>query len=393
MIDGLKLFSALEENGTHALDLVQKKNFSPNLQKTLRTWGAKDAADLVGKNRGDIYHLEEKGVFPQPEINPKNNRKFYTLQDINRMRDYFNTRPSKPQNASAMQLAIMNYKGGVGKSETSISLSHYFALKGYRVLLIDLDNQASSTHSFGYIPDRDISRDETLFPFMVGEEKNIKNLIKKTYWDGLDLIPANLTLFNAEFQIPVMQYQASQRAEKFSIYNILEKGMEQINNDYDIILYDCSPSMGIISMNALYAANAIVIPSPPSMLDLSSVIQFFGMATDVLERLPKKYYHFIRVLISKCDTSDSGKLLTNIIRRSFGDQVLISTIPFSEAIKKCRALMKSIYETEKYSGSKSTLDRIKLQSNAVAEEIETLVLEAWKDSVLAQKQSTGEAHD
>lgn len=248
MVNGLKLFTALENNGSNAIDLLQKKNFSPNNTKTLRTWGIKDTAEMVGKSRMDIYILEEKGVFPAPEINPDNNRKHYTLNDINRMRDYFKTRPSKPNGTKGMAIGVMNYKGGVGKSENSISLGQFFALKGYRVLCLDLDNQASLTHSYGYIPDRDVDRNQTLFPFMIGEDTNIQHFIRPTYWDGLDIVVANLTLFNSEFKLPVMQYQSALEHKKFTIHNILAKGIEQVKDKYDLIIFDSSPSMGIISI-------------------------------------------------------------------------------------------------------------------------------------------------
>ena len=98
--------------------------------------------------------------------------------------------------------------GGVWKTTTAINAAHYFALKGYKVLFIDADSQGSGTQCFGYIPDNDIDDDSTLLPYLLGEITSLKPAIRSTYWDGLDLIPANLALYNAEFELPVKNIRA-----------------------------------------------------------------------------------------------------------------------------------------------------------------------------------------
>ena len=106
-------------------------------------------------------------------------------------------------------MAVANFKGGAAKTTHSVHLAQYLALHGYRVLLIDLDSQASATSLFGHTPDDDFDRLDTLYRLFTADDTqridSLVSLIKPTYWDGLDLIPANLGLYSTEFELPVRQ--------------------------------------------------------------------------------------------------------------------------------------------------------------------------------------------
>src|SRR3546814_587919 len=118
------------------------------------------------------------------------------------MRGTFGTRPWRAPSDPVSILAVQNFKGGVGKSTTAVHLAQNLAIRGYRVLLIDCDSQASATTLFGYVPDLDLSEDETLYPYLrEGERGTLEYAIKKTHFDGLDLIPANLRLFQSEYEL------------------------------------------------------------------------------------------------------------------------------------------------------------------------------------------------
>lgn len=371
-------FASFEENGEKALKVMRKKAFTPENKKTLRTWGIFDTSKLVGKTDQSIRIAERDKKVPLPKIDPKTNRRTYTLEHINLLRDYFSTRPRKPDGKDPCILASINFKGGVWKTTECVDTSLYLALSGYRVCLIDLDSQGSATQTFGYIPDNEIEADETLLPcFYEVEGKTLKTQIRSTHWSGLDLIPANLALYDAEFYLPIKQTQEKQAGNEFVFYDKIQKHLNEIKDDYDFIVLDCPPSMGMISTNALYAANSLLIPTPPSMLDFSSTVQFFSMVKSVLERLPEKDYNFIRLLITKYEKTDNTQILTTIIRQLYGDHVLLAQVPVSEAVKKASTDMRSIYEIEKYSGSKKTLDRIREISDELGAEIVKLARRAW----------------
>ncbi len=378
MSNAKQIFSAFESNGSKALDIIRKRAFTPELEKKLRSWGVNDVCKMIGRSRKTLADAEKDNKVPLPQIDAVSKKKLYTLDHINLLRNYFGTRPTKPSHADAAIIAVANFKGGVWKTSTTIHAAQYFALKGYRVLIIDKDSQGSVTQCFGYIPDRDIGENETLLPYLLGEATNIEPIIRKTYWPGLDLIPANLALYNAEFVLPVQNSQKRASGEKFEFYKILKNGLASVQKNYDIILIDCPPSMGMLSINALYAANALLIPIPPSMLDFSSTIQFFGMLNDVVSSLGDINYNFIRLLITKFEKSDNAKMLVDIIRQLYGNYVQLSVSPNSEAVKKAGTELRSIYEVEKYAGSKKTLDRIIQAMDQVNAEIEELVVHTWE---------------
>ncbi len=371
------IFEKFELNGSKALEVFRKRAFNPETQKTLRTWGINDASLMVGRSRKTIFDLEKEKKLQPAEIDTISGRRIYTLKHINYLRSYFGTKPSRPAGSDPAVIAVTNFKGGVWKTTTAINAAHHFALQGYRVLFIDADSQGSGTQCFGYIPDNDIDDENTLLPYLLGEATSLASAIRPTYWDGLDLIPANLALYNAEFELPVKNIKSQTAGKPFYFYDILRQGIETIKENYDIIIVDCPPSMGMISINSIYAATSLLIPIPPSMLDFSSTIQFFGMLKDVLSRLPQKEYAFLRLLVTKNEGSEKTKELVAAIRQLYGTYVQLAMMPNSEAIKKIGMDMQSIYEVEKYAGNKKTLDRVRQAADEVNDELEDLIKKSW----------------
>ena len=240
MSNAQQIFSAFESNGVKALDIIRKRAFTPEAEKKLRLWGVNDVCKMIGRSRKTLLDTEKEGKVPPPSVDPVTKKKLYSLEHINALRNYFGTRPAKPDQSEPAIMAVANFKGGVWKTSTCIHAAQYFALKGYKVLLIDEDSQGSATQCFGYIPDKDILDNETLLPYLVGDTKSLESTIRKTYWAGLDLIPANLALYNAEFILPVQNSKKRAAGEPFEFYKILKTGLKSIQNNYDIILIDFS---------------------------------------------------------------------------------------------------------------------------------------------------------
>ena len=126
----------------------------------------------------------------------------YSLDQINLIREHFNTRPGKTEKDETAILAFANFKGGAAKTTSAVHAAMYFAKAGYKTLFIDCDSQASATQIFGYNPDEHIKNEDTLLNCLTADS-SLNSVIRKTYWPGLDLIPANLALYGAEFTLPV----------------------------------------------------------------------------------------------------------------------------------------------------------------------------------------------
>jgi chromosome partitioning protein len=368
------LFKTLEINGEKALKIIKDQAFNAEKTKTLKTWGINDASTLIGKSRQTIIDSEEKNNVPKAKINIDTGRRFYTLEDINNLRRFYSTLPTKPKNSDACVISVANFKGGVAKTTTSVHLAQYLSLKGYKVLFVDCDSQGSGTQYFGLIPDTEVHDDQTLYQALSNNIKLEITHTTKTHWPNLDIIPANLSLYGVEFNLPIKHHQDN----SFNFYNILKTNISNLKKEYDVIVIDCPPSLGMISTNALYASDGIIIPMPASVVEFSSTIQFFGMLNDILTKFGNKNYSFAKILVTKFDKTENSQTLLSVYRKIYSDYICMSFIPTSEAIKKADTNMKTIYEIDQSIVSKKTLDRVKIAFDDVNLEIENLIKKYWE---------------
>jgi chromosome partitioning protein len=143
-------------------------------------------------------------------------------------------------------IALANQKGGVGKTTTAINLAASLAVLEYKVLIIDADPQANATSGVGF----DVRNVKTSIYECIVDELDPRKIILNTEIQGLDLIPSHIDLVGAEIEMLNLPNR-----EK-----VLRHVIEKIRNDYDFILIDCSPSLGLITVNALTAADSVIIP-------------------------------------------------------------------------------------------------------------------------------------
>ena len=134
----------------------------------------------------------------------------------------------------------------------------------------------------------------------------------------------------------------------------------------------------MISINAIYASNAIIVPTPTSMLDFTSTIQFFTMLKETFEKLSDKQFDFVKLMVTKHDNRSSSNAILKILRQLYGDYMMLNVMNQTEVIKKASASMLTLYEIAKYDGAKKTLERALQNINSLNEEIENEIINFWK---------------
>ena len=336
------------------------------------------AADLVGRTTAAIREAEADGRLVAPPRGANGRRLGYTLAQLNDMRGTFGTRPWRAAEDPCTVIAIQNFKGGVGKSTLAVHLAQYLAIHGYRVLLIDCDSQASATTLFGYVPDLDLDEQATLYPYLrEGERASLDYAIRKTHFDGLDLIPANLRLFQSEYELAARMARG-----QGTLLNRLAQGIASVRERYDVVVLDPPPALGAISLSVLRAANALVVPVPPTVMDFSSTAAFLAMLDETIRELGERglapHLEFLRFVASKVDENKSmHKGLLDLMRQLYGSAMVRTPLKDSAEIDNATARLMTVYELEGPITSKQVRDRCLTYLDGVCGEIELDIRRMW----------------
>ena len=335
-------------------------------------------AELVGRTGAAIREAEKDGRLPTVERTATGRRVGYTLAEINQMRTVFGTRPWRGPDDPISIIAVQNFKGGVGKSTISAHLAQYLATKGYRVCLIDCDSQGSSTTMFGYVPDLDIAEDDTLYPFIRNAEmSSLAYAVRETHWDGLHLVPANLKLYSAEYELAARIARADKK-----LLNRLAEGIASIAGHFDVVILDPPPALGTISLSVMRAANALLVPIPPTVVDFTSTTTFLAMLYETMGVLEEQGLPvdltWLRMLATRADEQKSmQRELLGVMRNLFGDTLLRTVLKDSAEIDNASARLMTVYELEGPVTSRETYQRCLTYLNAVNAEVETLIRLTW----------------
>jgi len=343
--------SKIVTQGESFLTLLMNMGEAPDPKKLLnRTFNVKDTEKMVGKTAKTIAKLYEEGApsadFYRPKKHETTNRTVgFTLEQINAMRDHYETRVGRTANEKAMVIGIQSFKGGVGKSVTTVHLAQYLALKGYRVLILDCDPQASTTSSFGFIPDLAFTETDTILPFLNGDKDSLHYCIKNTYFDGIDLIPSCLPLYDAEFGLYNAALASTDVEERLSYWSEFRDGIDTVSDQYDVVLLDSPPALGMISINILIASDGVIVPTPPSLYDFASTTQYFKMAQKISKQMPDKSFDFIKVLATRVDMSKPAAVdFSKAMKNEFAGHMYENMFKASGSIPAAASYFKTAYD-------------------------------------------------
>ena len=233
-------------------------------------------------------------------------------------------------------IAITNQKGGVGKTTTAVNLGVGMARQGKKVLLIDMDPQGSLTLSLGF------RKPDDLYPTITDVMKNIvdngeitKDFPAQENSEGVFLMPANIELSGMEVRL----------VGEMSREQFLKSYVDSVRDQYDFILIDCMPSLGMLTLNALCAADSVIIPSQPEYLSAKGLEQLIGTIGRVRRRM-NPGLHIDGILLTMVDSRTTfAREVSDLIRLNYGRYTTVyrSCIPRSVRAAETSAEGKSIF--------------------------------------------------
>ncbi|WP_034649851.1 ParA family protein [Corynebacterium vitaeruminis] len=256
--------------------------------------------------------MSESGLFEKPE-----NKVGLTGRPL---REFKEPEPLL-KHGPATIIAMCNQKGGVGKTTSTINLGACLAEAGRRVLLVDLDPQGALSAGLG-VPHDEL--EVTVYNLLVDSQSSIHNAIHKTAVHGLDLVPANIDLSAAEIQL----------VNEVGREQTLARALRPVMKDYDYIILDCQPSLGLLTVNALACAHGVIIPMECEYFSLRGL----ALLTDTVEKVRDRLnfnLEIVGILVTMFDrrTTHAREVMSRVVEvfedRVF-DTVITRTVRFPE---------------------------------------------------------------
>jgi len=374
--------------------------------------------------------LRQNPDLPQGMTETDGGAKWLTLEEVLRLRAHFAAEgtkgrdylPYRPKDLPAKMVAVANFKGGVGKTSTGAHLAMSAALDGYKVLVVDLDSQGSMTSIFG---GRVADEWATIFPVLArhyGEhlrrenqirldrgdgplplddtvaqamEMRAQDVIQSTHWPNINLLGAQLDLYWAEFQVPVWRMQA----RSWKLWDALSERLEAdgILNDYDLVVLDTPPALGYLTINALAAADILLIPTGASFLEFESTGRFFDMlhatfasieeaentAARALGRAGLRFeWDAVRAVVTRFDGNQQAEFAA-LMQAYLGTALSPYRQDFTALIGQAGEQVAGIYEADYRDFNRETYARGRQAFDETYAGLKRLLIGAWRRDELA----------
>ncbi len=419
----------LHEQSLKMQSWIRQQTFSPEMEKTLRRFSSWEVSELILKVNQSTFRgrLAADPSLPDGEVEEDGRQRWYSLEEINELRRKMKVNrktlmPPRPAGKRAFRAAIANFKGGAGKSTVALHFAHAAALDGYRVLVVDFDPQATLSHSMGL---HDVAEDHTVWGIMARDliketdrmnsssvaaasgtslpqrklpasirdmgldELRVNDFIKPTAWPTIDIVPS---CANAAF-VEFASAQYRHLNPEWSFFAAVSRYLDAIPDDaYDLIIFDCPPAIGYQSMNAVFAADMLYIPSGTAYWEYDSTTSFIGQLSEALEdlsigfdgtfpagnmTLPKAFTD-VRFLLTRFEPGNElHQAMYSAFQKVFGDRLAVHPIEMTRAVEQSGRFLSSVYEIDYRDMTRETWRRARATFDRGYEEFKASIVESW----------------
>ena len=408
---------------------IRRQTFSPENEKTLRRFSSWEVSELILRINQSTFRgrLHSDPTFPAGKVDEGARQRWFSLEEINTLRRKVkikgrNLLPERPV-GRAFRTAIANFKGGAGKSTVALHFAHAAALDGYRVLVVDFDPQATLSHSMGLT---DVSEEQTVWGIMARDlvretdrmnaapvaaasgtalphrtipssirdlglqELRLADFVRPTSWPTIDIVPS---CANAAF-VEFASAQYRHLNPEWTFFAAVSRYLDQLPDDgWDLIFFDCPPAIGYQSMNAVFAADMLVIPSGPGYWEYDSTTSFIGQLAEALEDLSHgfegafpagkvglpKAFADIRFLLTRYEpTNELHRAMLAAFRQVFGERLAEQPIEMTRAVEQSGRFLSSVYETDYREMTRETWRRARGTFDRAWTECLDAILPAWR---------------
>jgi chromosome partitioning protein len=363
------------------LGRIRSAMLSPTSAKSAPMLSALQLAQLCGVDKSKIAYRLTRGDLPEGTM--RGNRREWMLAEAQEWVRAFRVEHLRPQGAAGATITVANFKGGVAKTTSAVTLAQGLSMRGHRVLLVDLDPQGSATTLFGVLPDAEVDAEHTAMLLFSGDQEDLSYATRSTYWPGIDLVCAAPLLFGAEFALPARQT----RDPGFEFWRVLDRGLDAARTAYDVIIIDTPPALSYVTINALMAADGVIMPLPPSALDFASSAQFWDLFSDLCNQLVRsrgqdKSFEFIDVLLSRVESSDAAStVVRQWVLEGYGDKVLPIEIPKTAVTATASAEFGTVYDLPRGSMNAKTFARARDAYDRMCELVEQQLGAVWASQI------------
>ncbi|GAB2875607.1 AAA family ATPase [Paraburkholderia jirisanensis] len=370
------------------LERIRTQMLQPFPRKVSPTFPSTRLQELCGIDKPRFSYLIKKGELPQGSQQKAGAARHFSLAEVIQWVNAERRPMQRPAGKDGKVIAIGNFKGGVTKTTTSMILAQGLAMRrGRRVLHIDMDPQGSATTLYGINPHAEVTGDQTILPlveaYVAGEKYSMSALPQETYWHNLDLIPSSTDLFNAEFMLPARVHASPDT----QFWNVLNEGLADLKKEYDYIIIDTAPTLSYLTINALFAADGVIVPVMPDTLSFASMVQFWSLFSDMVSGMREfqkssdeavKVFDFIDILVTRMKDRSNASLVRDWVITTYGERVLPVEIPDTDIARTTTNDFSTVYDFPTYDGNATVFRRIREAYDQIVDLIDNKVCYLWE---------------